>query len=120
MITELNILLGALCFVCIRTDYVRRGGFLALAIVCWVAARLLTELSFGRAQYDPSYTYGTLASYAAACSLVACLASLFAACWHRQRGATRDAATADRAATATDEPAPTPSERLRELLEDDQ
>ena len=94
---------------------------IGLAVVCWVAARLLTELSFGRAQYDPSYTYGTLASYGAACSLAACLLCLLAACWRAQRPNKEHAAAADRPATAAaDEQNTNPSERLRELLEDDQ
>lgn len=117
MITELVVLLAALCFVCIRTDFVRRGSLLVVAIVLWGLARLLTELNFERAQYDPTYTYGTMISYAAAFSLVGCVLFLFAACWQSRRKAPPALPAEDQSEPL---PASDPSERLRELLAKDQ
>ncbi len=117
MITELVVLLAALCFVCIRTDFVRRGSLLVVAIVFWGLARLLTELNFERAQYDLAYTYGTVVSYAAAFCLVGCVLSIFAACWRPRRKTPPAAPAKDQPESL---PASDPSERLRELLSDDQ
>ena len=117
MITELVLLLAALCFVCIRTDYVRRGGLLVVSILLWGVARLLTELNFERAQYDPAYTYGTLISYGAALCLVGCVLFLLAACWKPRRPTASPPPVDEKPAVA---PARDPSDRLRELLSEDQ
>lgn len=117
--TELMVLLAALCFVCIRTDYVRRGAFLGMAIIFWGLAQFLTELNYGRAQYDASYTYGTLISYLGGFAMVGSLLFLAAACWrpsHKKPSASPVPATPEK----PEEAAPVdPSERLRELLSDD-
>lgn len=117
--TELMILLAALCFACIRTDYVRRGSFLGMAIVFWALARFLTELNFGRAQYDASYTYGTPVSYLAGFSMAGTLLFLAAACWRPRRKEPTVPVAPATPGKAEEPPPADPSERLRELLSDD-
>jgi hypothetical protein len=122
MSTEQVLLLAALCFASIRTDYVRRGRFLVLAILFWGLSWFLTALNFERrAQYDPSYDYGTLLSYGSGLCLVASLLALFGACWQAQRNA-REPAEADgtQLGPAPEETPPDPSDRLRELLDKDE
>ena len=117
--TELIVLLAALCFVCIRTDYVRRGPFLGMAVIFWGLARFLTELNYGRAQYDASYTYGTTVSYLAGLCMVISLLFLAGACWRPSRKEPVVPVTQATLAKAEEPPPADPSERLRELLSDD-
>jgi hypothetical protein len=122
MSTEQILLLAALCFASIRTDYVHRGRFLVLAILFWGLSWFLTALNFERqAQYDASFSYGTFLSYGAGLCLVASLLALFGACWQARRTQVKQAEgnTAPPAAKP-EEPPPDPSDRLRELLDKDQ
>jgi hypothetical protein len=77
MITELVLLLGALVFLGIRNDYVKRSWALVAAIFCWGGARFFTEMGFADAS---RYNWGSLPAYLAAACLLFCVLLIFCAC----------------------------------------
>lgn len=82
MVTEIVLLLGFLCFLCIRNDYIRRRFAFVAAMVFWGVARLLTELTFKVEATSGSITYdwGSVSACIAAACLFFCLLSMFIAC----------------------------------------
>lgn len=124
MITELVLLLGILCFLGIRNDFVHRKGWFVCAIILWGGTRILTELTFktesmtGQMRYD----WGSLTSCAAAVCIFLCLFCIFVACLPRRRSVPQS-----RAGDGSEQPGSPASaagsdadlsERLRDLVED--
>jgi len=125
MITEIVLLLGFLCFLCVRGDYIRRRLAFVAAMLFWGLARLLTELGYGFDATSGSFRYdwGSLSSYIAAACLFFCLFSMFIAC--TPRFFTAGKLSEDGVAQEQDAPSEasdprTASERIRELVDENE
>lgn len=120
MITEIVLLLGVLCFLCIRNDFVHRRRWLVCAMVFWGSSRILTELTFrpeaatGNLRYD----WGSLTSCMAAACLLLCLLCVFLACLPR-RALPRPRADGGSDGSGAPSTPPEPaSERLKKLVDE--
>lgn len=124
MVTEIVLLLGFLCFLCVRGDYIRRRPAFVAAMFFWGLARLFTELGFGFDATSGSlrYDWGSLSSYIAAACLFFCLFSMFIACTPSLRaGRLAEEGVAQEQDAPSEEPDPrTASERIRELVDENE
>jgi len=124
MVTEIVLLLGVLCFLSIRNDFVHRRGCLVGAMVFWGSSRILTELTFkmepmtGNLRYD----WGSLTSCIAAVCLFLCLLCMFLACLPARRPGSRPRAGGGSHDSGSPSPSPDrdedASERLKELVDE--
>ena len=124
MITEIVLLLGILGFLAIRNDYVARKGPFVMAMLFWGIARILTEITFKTDGFSGKlrYEWGSLSACAAAASLFLCLFCVFWACL-RPAGKRRVTSCPEKVCLkneATDEPVKNASERIKELVGEDQ
>ena len=119
MISEIVVLLALLGFLCIRNEYVRRRAPFVLAILLWIAARVLMEVNYklqptGELQYD----WGSIVATVAAGCLGACLFCIFLACWRPHRRQQVGETGRPHAEDADRKPPARPEDRIRELVED--
>ncbi|MBT3378107.1 MAG: hypothetical protein HN742_33745 [Lentisphaerae bacterium] len=122
MVTEIVLLLGFLCFLCVRNDFIRRRLAFVAAMLFWGVARLLTELTFKMEAMSGSITYdwGSVSACIAAVCLFGCLFSMFVACVGPAASSPSPAGVEGTEATAAPETVPlqTASERIRKLVDE--
>lgn len=116
MITEIVVLLVALCILCIRNDLVKHTWAFLAAALMWVVSRALMEISFKGDTYE--YSWGSLPSLLAVACLFLCVVFMFLACRGHRCAAIQQVAAAKSEKPEDAENAPTdPSSRLRHLAE---
>ena len=121
--TELNLLLGFLAFVSVRTDFVRRKLLFVAALVFWGLGRLLTEYTFKPTDEGTLvYKYASLSGYGVAVCLFLSVLFLFLSCLgsgsHRQNAANADQLAEARGGEEQEDRL-SPSERLRKLVDEE-
>jgi len=125
MITEIVLLLGVLCFLSVRHDFVHRKWWLVIAMIFWASSRILTELTFKLEipTGDLRYEWGSLSACLAAVCLFLCLLCVFLACLPSRRhlSSRHAAAEPDGSVVALlppGEEAQDASERLKKLVDE--
>jgi prolipoprotein diacylglyceryltransferase len=119
--TELNLLLGFLAFLAVRTDFIRRRVMYVIALVCWGLARFFTEYTFKpTGEGTLMYKYASFSGYAAALSIFLCVLFLFLACLGSRPHRRVASVPPDEEETAADgDESLSPSERLRKLVDEE-
>lgn len=112
---ESGILLVFLCFLCVRSDYVRHVWAFILALCFWGGMRVLMEFSFRAADQGGAYAWGSVTSVVAAACLLLCIFFLFIACLGARRARSARGPEGGEASRRR----LSPSERIRQLIPGD-